>query len=118
MTTITLQGGTVVLRDGQVGTEESCCCPGCADQYDCGCYCRHTIANPNCDACPPGYVLTGNGPCNCVFTSDVHDCFPDQPLQVCIDKAIEAGNGNGTFEQDVPAQNCCDGVCTDGDCPP
>jgi hypothetical protein len=37
VTRITLQDGKVVLRDGQVGTEEACCCclcEGCADEYD------------------------------------------------------------------------------------
>jgi len=66
------------------------------------CYCRHTIANPGCDACPPGYVISGEEPCVCVFTSEPHPCFSEQPLQVCIDKAIEAAGGNGLFEQDVP----------------
>jgi len=29
MTTVTLQDGQVVLRDGKVGTEASCCCEAC-----------------------------------------------------------------------------------------
>lgn len=48
MTRITLQDGKVVLRDGQVGTEEACCCDDekcsgpCDDSEDCdpGCFCE------------------------------------------------------------------------------
>ena len=34
MTLITLQDGKVVMRDGQVGTEQECCCGGCGECAD------------------------------------------------------------------------------------
>jgi hypothetical protein len=41
VTRITLQDGKVVLRDGQVGTEEACCCEDCASE--CGQDCPQTV---------------------------------------------------------------------------
>lgn len=40
MTLITMQGGAVVMRDGKVGTEQACCCPG---ECICGQNCTQDI---------------------------------------------------------------------------
>lgn len=38
MTTITLQGGSIVLRQGKVGTGSACCCGACEDAPACCAY--------------------------------------------------------------------------------
>lgn len=35
MTTITVQDGKIVMRDGKVGTEQACCCPKCRCDLEC-----------------------------------------------------------------------------------
>ena len=42
MTTIRLNNGKPILRDGKIGTEQKCCCPGCCVHY-CGRLCCSVI---------------------------------------------------------------------------
>jgi hypothetical protein len=61
MTRITFQDGKVVLRDGQVGTEEACCCGG---ECECPNECVENLA----------ISLGGNPECFGGFYSDFLNC--------------------------------------------
>lgn len=83
MTQITLQNGSVVLRDSKVGTEQNCCCEECHGSCDTGVDCA-----PGC-CCATTW--TGESPGSlvkaCRRTADGYACCCDSYKKLCfVDK--------------------------------
>ncbi len=84
MTRITFQDGKVVLRDGQVGTEEACCCGGVCCGPDCG------VSFP-VDFLPDGGMdaafsafLAGRGYTNITYSETVEFGFANWSTDCCL----------------------------------
>jgi hypothetical protein len=85
MTSITVQDGQIVLRDGAIGTEQACCCKKCEgpcdENEDCapGCRCLDGECVSECSgpcengeecdlgcSCVEGECVPSGSPCNCL----------------------------------------------------
>jgi hypothetical protein len=67
MTTITTQGGKIVLRDGRVGTEQGCCCEGDATCEEC----VNNSLPADCELCNDLYPLSTNA-----YNAEIAAGFP------------------------------------------
>lgn len=87
MTLITVQDGKIVLRDGQVGTEQACCCEQEDDCNDPSIPSR----NPSPGCCGEIIDLLENGECPGGWESNLFDgkCHRVR----CIDRCCDCGKG-------------------------
>ena len=98
MTSITVQDGQIVLREGAIGTEQACCCgepPECESDEDC----------PEGECCVDGQC----GPCPC--ESD-EDCPEGE--KCCDGECVPADTCCGPCDEENPCPEEC--VCVDEQC--
>jgi hypothetical protein len=91
MSSITIENGKIVLRDGKVGTEQACCCGGS----------RCSSTNPVADEIEPFYdPSTVSQYCGCICTSNrgviLGNCSPEtQAACEAAGGVYECGIGDG-----------------------
>lgn len=104
MTNIAFKDGKPLLRDGQVGVGQGCCCtrPGCTNPNSPNYDPDATCDDGSCETCcNQGKCVVGDPDCggNCRSLTAPNGC-----------------NSDGNTEQTGGCENCCDSFCQDG-CP-
>jgi hypothetical protein len=99
MTSITVQDGKILLRDGAIGTGQACCCgepPECESDEDC----------PEGECCVDGQC----GPCPCESDEDCpeSECCNDGECGPCEEEC------SGPCDEENPCPEGC--ICCNGEC--
>jgi hypothetical protein len=142
MTSITVQDGKLVLRDGVIGTEQACCCKKCEGPCDeenpcpegcicCNGECVEEIPEGECcgpcdeeNPCPEGCACLG-GECvqceqaggYCIFTTTTFDECPPAPFEgLNGPQIIDNGDGSFTCRWEGFVASCDDCNSFGGEC--
>lgn len=109
MTTIALDNGKPVIRDGKIGSGQECCCD-CVDPSVPGCTNPDSPNYNPAATCDDGSCLTCCNQGKCVIAD------PDCGSQCRSLTAPNGCNDNGDTETTGACEDCCDSFCQDG-CP-